>query len=272
MHPIPVRTMHFDVPSASDFDPVYLAGSAALSYYHSAFGLYVALLEPFAVKSFRRVLDRVRDDALREDADRFGRQEAQHYQRHIDFNKLVLAQDYPGLEAMVETLRRDLDRFLGDASDQYCLGYVEGFESYTTQFALRMIGSGLYDHRRTHPAFGALFKWHMLEEIEHRKVAFDLYRHLYGHGYLFRARLCLFAQGHMLRFMARCARLMSKTDVARRGPRCRIRPRQRLQLALFPVGMRLRSILPGYTPHRYELPPDIAALSAQFTRMAVNIR
>lgn len=169
MHPITVRTLQFDVPSAADFDPLYLAGSPALSYNHTAFGLYVAHLEPFAVKSLRRVLDRVRDDALREEVDRFCRQEAQHYQRHADFNKVVIAQGYPGLEQKVERLRRDLERFLGDASDRYCLGYVEGFESYTTQFALRMMESGLYDHRRTYPAFGALFKWHMLEEIEHRK-------------------------------------------------------------------------------------------------------
>ena len=76
MHPIPVRTMKFDVPSADDFHPLYLAGSAALSYNQTAFGLYAALLEPFAVKSFRRVLDRIRDDALREEVDRFCRQEA----------------------------------------------------------------------------------------------------------------------------------------------------------------------------------------------------
>jgi len=258
--------------AAEDFDPLYLAGSAALSYNHTAFGLYVALLEPFAVKSLRRMLGRVRDEALRDEVDRFCRQEAQHYQRHVDFNKAVFAQDYPGLEQKVERLRQDLERFLGDASDRYCLGYVEGFESYTTQFALRMIESGLYDHRRTHPAFGALFKWHMLEEIEHRKVAFDLYRHLYGGDYWHRARLCLFSQGHMLKFMRECAGLMSAADVARRGKRYRIGTRQRLQLLLFPVGMRIRSMLPGYTPHRYRVPASIAALSEHFTRTAVSVR
>ncbi len=101
MHPIPVRTMKFDVPNAGDFHPLYLAGSAALSYNHTAFGLFAALVEPFFVKSFRRVLDRIRDDALREEVERFCRQEAQHYQRHIDFNKVVLAYGYPGLEQKV---------------------------------------------------------------------------------------------------------------------------------------------------------------------------
>jgi len=272
MHPIPVRTMKFDVPSAGDFHPLYLAGSAALSYNHTAFGLYAALLEPFAVKSFRRVLDRIRNDALREEVDRFCRQEAQHYQRHIDFNKVVVAHGYPGLEEKIDRLRRDLETFLGSANDRYCIGYVEGFESYTTQFALRMIESGLYDHRRTHPAFGSLFKWHMLEEIEHRTVAFDLYRHLFGRDYWHRARMCWFTQGHMLRFLDECADLMSAVDVERHGERCRIGRRQKLQLAVFPIGMRVRSMLPGHSPHKYRVPPSIAALSEHFTRVAENVR
>jgi hypothetical protein len=46
----------------------------------------------FFVKSLRRVLDQIRDEALREDADRFSCQTAQHCRRHMDFNKAVLAQ------------------------------------------------------------------------------------------------------------------------------------------------------------------------------------
>lgn len=271
MHPIPVRTMKFEVPGAGEFHPLYIAGNSVLSYNHTAFGLYVALLEPFAVKSFRRVLERIRDDGLREEVDRFSRQEAQHYQRHIDFNKIVLAHGYPGLEQRLDRLRGDLDAFLGNANDRFCIGYVEGFESYTTQFALRMIESGLYDHKRTHPAFGALFKWHMLEEIEHRNVAFDLYQHLYG-GYLGRVRMCWISQGHMLRFLDECARLMSAADVARHGERCRISARQRLQLATFPLGMRLYSMLPGYTPRKHHVPDSIVKLSAHFTQMAESVR
>lgn len=271
MHPIPVRTMKFDVPSASDFHPLYIAGNSILSYQHTAFGLYAALVEPFVVKSLRKVLERIRDEELRENLDRFCRQEAQHYQRHVDFNKVVLAQDYPGLEERLAQLRAELEGFLGNASDRFCVGYTEGFESYTTQFALRMIDSGLYDHKRTRPAFGNLFKWHMLEEIEHRKVAFDVYQHLYG-DYPYRVRMCWFAQGHMLRFQDECGMLMSRADVPRYGERCRITPRQRLQVALFPLRMRLHSMLPWYTPHRHVVPESIARLSTHFTELAESAR
>jgi predicted metal-dependent hydrolase len=271
MHPITVRTMKFDVPSAEEFQPLCIAGNSVLSYTHLATSLYVAHLEPFFVKSLRRVMDQIRDDALREDVDRFSRQEAQHYQRHIDFNKAVFAQGYPGLEQRVDELKRDFDRFLAEETDLFRIGYIEGFESYTTQFALWILGSGLYDHRRTTRPIGDLFKWHMVEEIEHRNVAFDVYEHLYG-GYFQRARMCWVSQEHMFRFVSECADLMSTFDVARYGERCRITMRQKVLIATGRFGMRMRSMLPGYTPHRYTLPSNIAELSAYFTQLAQSIR
>jgi predicted metal-dependent hydrolase len=271
MHPITVRTMKFDVPSADEFHPLCIAGNSVLSYTHLATSLYVAHLEPFFVKSLRRVMDQIRDEALREDVDRFSRQEAQHYQRHIDFNKAVFAQGYPGLEQRVDELKRDFERFMAEETDRFRIGYIEGFESYTTQFALWILASGLYDHRRTARPAGDLFKWHMLEEVEHRNVAFDVYEHLYG-GYLHRAHMCWVSQQHMFRFIADCTQLMSAFDIARYGERCRVTMRQKVLIANSRVGMRVRSMLPGYTPHKYTLPPNIAELSAHFTQLAQNIR
>ncbi|MBM4205895.1 MAG: metal-dependent hydrolase [Gammaproteobacteria bacterium] len=94
---IPVRRMPFAVPDAAGFHPLYIAGHPAASYRMTGLGLYVALLEPFIVKSVRRVLDRINDPDLKEAADCFCRQEAQHYQQHERFNALIFAQGYPGL-------------------------------------------------------------------------------------------------------------------------------------------------------------------------------
>lgn len=271
MHPITVRTMKFDVPSAGEFNPLCVAGSAALSYTHLAMGLYVAHLEPLFVKSLRRVMDQIRDERLREDVDRFSRQEAQHYQRHIDFNKAIFAHGYPGLEQRVDRLKREFEGFLTTKTDRFLIGFIEGFESYTTQFALQILASGLYDHRRTARSIGDLFKWHMVEEVEHRNVAFDVYQHLYG-GYLHRVRMCWVSQQHMFRFIADCARVMSSIDKARYGERHRITMKQNVLMAASRFGMRARSMLPGYTPHNYTIPSNIAALSAHYTARAQNIR
>jgi predicted metal-dependent hydrolase len=263
--------MKFDVPAREDFHPLYIAGNAQLSYQHSAIGLYVSHLEPFFVKSLRRVIDSIRDDGLREEADRFCRQEAQHYQRHVDFNKVVLAHGYPGLQERVDRLKQDFDGFLAHESDKFRMGYIEGFESFTTQLGLHVLGGGLYEHKRTSNAFGQLFKWHMLEEVEHRNVAFDVYQHFYDDK-LHRVRMCWFAQRHMFKFFSDCERLMSEADIPRHGPRCRIRLKHRLLSGIVTTRMRLNTTLPWYTPHAYHIPANIEALSMRFTEMAQHVR
>ena len=271
MHPITVRTMKFDVPTAEEFHPLCVAGNSALSYTHLGTGLYVALVEPFIVKSLRRVKDRIRDEALLEDVDRFVRQETQHYQRHIDFNKVVLGHGYPGLQQRVEALQRDFDGYLENETDRFRIGYVEGIEAWTTQFAIGSLSTGLYDHPKTTRPIGELFKWHMVEEFEHRNVAFDVYEHLYRDR-VHRARMCWFAQHHMSRFVAECMDLMSSADVPRHGERCRVTLRQKTLLAFGRLRIRARAMLPGYTPHAYAVPAGIAELSEHYTRLAVSTR
>jgi predicted metal-dependent hydrolase len=261
--------MDFDVPTADDFEPMYMARNAAISYNFTGVGLYVALLEPFIVKSMRRVLDQITDDELREEVDRFCRQEAQHYQQHERFNAAVVAHGYPGLEERIAVLAGDFEEFLRARSDQFRVGFVEGFESYTNQGALEILSSGVCEHPRTDPRFGDLFRWHMLEEIEHRNVAFDIYEHLYG-GYLYRARMCWVAQSHILRFIRDCSKIMSAADMQRHGERYRIKPLERVLLAVTPWPKRLRSMLPGYTPHKYQVPDSVAALSASYNERAVS--
>ena len=48
--------------------------------------------------------------------------------------------------------------------------------------------------------------------------------------------------------------------------------RQRFQLATFPLGMRLHSMLPGYTPRKHHVPDSIAKLSARFTQIAQSVQ
>lgn len=269
MHPITVRRMRFTLPDATEFHPLYVAGSASASYHFSGLGLYVALLEPFIVKSMRRVLPQVTEPALAEEIDRFCRQEAQHYQQHERFNALIFGHDYPGLKERYEVLRADFERMLTQEDDRYRIGFVEGFEANTTQGALFLLASRVLEHPKTHPAFGELWTWHMLEEIEHRNVAYDAYQHLFG-SWLYRARMCWVAQAHMATFIEDCARIMSAADVARHGEACRIGTsvKERLMDLASRMVPRVRSMLPGYTPHRYSMPERVAALSARFSAMA----
>lgn len=259
--------MRFPLPDAASFHPLYIGGNSALSYIHSAMGLYAAYLEPFLVKSFHRVIDQVRDPELRENVDRFCRQESQHYQQHADFNRIVLAQGYPGLQERLDRVKQEFEGYLRTRSDRFRIGFSVGFESYTTQSALHALRIGWYDNEFTHQPWGDLFKWHMVEEIEHRHVAEDLYAHLYG-SWPHRAAMCWVSQRHMLRFLMDVALLMSRVDQPRHGPRCRITPKARFFLAVGPMGLRLRTMMPGWSAHRLEIPDHVGVLSAQYSRQA----
>jgi predicted metal-dependent hydrolase len=264
--------MNLEVPAAEEFNPLYIAGNATVSYLHTALGLYVVYLEPFIVKSLRKVMPLIRDEALKDEVDRFCRQESQHYQQHADFNKLVLARSYPGLEERLNRVRDDFDGYLRDRSDRFRVGFVEGFESYTSQNALALLKSGLYEHKRSEPRFARLFKWHLIEEIEHRNVAFDVYQHLYG-NYLVRAGMCWAAQRHLFSFYADCMRIMSAAEGERGGARYRTTFKHRLLFTrVDPFAKRLRSMLPGYTPHHYKVPADVAALADQLTAQAASVQ
>ncbi len=267
MHPIPVRKMALEVPSAETFDPKWAADNIVLSYVATGVSLYVAYLEPFLVKSLRRVLDQVRDDELRENVDRFCRQEAQHYMQHERFNQAILELGYPGLESRFGALKEDFERFLAQRSDRWCVGFVEGFEAYTTQSALGAFESRAFDHPKTDKRFAALFKWHLAEEIEHRNVAFDIYEHLYG-DYAFRVKMCYVAQAHIWRFILDCMKLMSPVDEARYGPSYRVTRLHRALALAAVVPMFVKTWTPWYSPHSYAVPASVAELSAELTTQA----
>jgi hypothetical protein len=85
-------------------------------------------------------------------------------------------------------------------------------------------------------------------------------------------RMCWIAQNHMFRFIADSTKIMSSVDMARYGNQCRVTMKQKLLMATIRFGMRARTMLPGYTPHQYVLPENIAELSAHYTQIAQSIR
>lgn len=270
MHPIPVRKMEFEIPTAADFNPKWAANNILLSYMTTAVSLYVAYLEPFLVKSLRRVLDQVTDDVLRENVDRFCRQEAQHYMQHERFNEAILGLDYPGLQERFDRLKADFQGFIDHKGERWCVGFVEGFEAYTTQGALKSFESKLLDHPKTDRRFGDLFKWHLAEEIEHRHVAYDIYDHLYG-DYFFRVKMCWVAQMHIWRFILDCMRIMSPVDTERYDATYRVTGLHRTLATIAVAPMFAKTYTPWYTPHKLKVPDDIAVLITQLTAAAKSV-
>ncbi len=267
---ITVRRIPFSFPA--EMDPMLVSGHPEESYFYVALSLLLPYLEPYLIRTMTEARKRVTDPALAADLDLFNGQEGQHYRQHTRFNEAVRLQGFPGLAALEAEVAADYRRYTETRGLRWNLAYAEGFEAFTSAMARFTFEEKLT--ARMHPAARELFEWHLVEELEHRTVAFDVYEHVCG-GYLYRLIVGLFAQWHLNRFMIRAAWYMLGVDpVAFRarygGVRAafrRIRPLAWLEVRrLFPK--LLATYLPFYTPHRLDLPAGAREVAARYSTSA----
>ena len=262
--------MNFEFPD--DIDPVFIEGDPEGSYAQVGFSLLLPYLEPYLIRTMKIAKGRVTDPDLLADLEKFSAQEGQHYREHRKFNDVIRKHGFEHLKALEEDLDGDYQRFSKTKSLRFNLAYAEGFEALTTASALFSFEQGFIGEM--HPAAQDLWTWHLLEELEHRTVAFDVYDHVCG-GYLYRLFVGLYAQFHMLRFTFRAARAMLAADPGalercggKAGRRARGRERLRRMLPLIP--MVLRTYTPWYTPHKIEPGSRLKALGEGYSARAVR--
>jgi uncharacterized protein len=268
---ITVRRMNFDFPA--DIDTVFIEGQPEESYFNLALSFLLPYLEPYLIRTMRAARPKVKDQALLAALDKFTAQEGQHYRQHARFNQVFHQRGYDGLRPLEEELDADYQRFTKTKSLRFNLAYAEGFEAFTSQLALV---AAEQDTSRWHPAALALFSWHLLEELEHRTVAFDVYQHVFG-SYAYRVAVSYFAQRHLLRFTKRASTYMLERDrevIAAtyggddgRAARERVLTRRFVRELLPRV---VRTYGPRYTPHDIAMPPKMEALASRFTELAIS--
>jgi predicted metal-dependent hydrolase len=178
------------------------------------------------------------------------------------------------LPAFEKELADDYRRFSDTRSLKFNLAYAEGFEALTTATARLSFEMGQMD--RMQPAIRDLLTWHLVEELEHRTVAFDVYDHIYG-DYFYRLRWGFFGQRHMFRWIDKVARYMLETDTesfAKYGGHEGRRARQRMQARAAIRGLLpklLATYLPWYTPQNIRFTAEMKALGDRYTAMAVSV-
>jgi len=251
---ITVRRVELSFPER--IDPVLLEGQPELSYALVGLSLALPYVEPYLIQTMNKAKRLVTDPELRKAIALFNGQEGQHFRLHTRFNE-AMRESCPEVAALEEELAEDYRRFITTRSLQWNLAYAEGFESFTSALACFFLEEQTL--RTAQPAVRDLFEWHIVEELEHRCVAFDVYEHLCG-DYAYRLAVGLYAQHHICRFVLRVARAMMAHDRTQGhdhgGP---ARSRARLRPFLARAARRLvpkvlETYLPGYTPHRLGMP------------------
>jgi predicted metal-dependent hydrolase len=263
---ITVRRPSFSFPDG--LDPLIIEGCPEESYLMVGLSLLLPYLEPYLIRSMKAARKQVTDPALLADIDAFNEQEGQHYRQHMRFNEAVRVDCPAAIAALTKEVDADYRRFTATRSLRWNLAYAEGFEAYTSALARFSFESGWLD--RVRPPARALFEWHLLEELEHRTVAFDVYQHVSG-SYLVRLVVGLFAQWHLNRFVNRVVHAMVNADPdafrARYGGAAaavaRLRPLLgQLVRHFFPRV--LGTYLPWYTPHRITTPEGVSARADRY--------
>ncbi|MDA0979015.1 MAG: metal-dependent hydrolase, partial [Proteobacteria bacterium] len=218
MSDITVRKVDFEF---SEDTPLYaLPGMPRVSLFIAAFSLTMPYLEPYLIRMFLKAQQEVTDPALLEDMKRFSQQEGNHYRNHARINEIIRSKfdDETAAELLriEQELKADYERFLKTRSLKFNLAYAEGFEAMTCAVAISAVNR---DEQKEPPltGLGGLLAWHALEEVEHRTVAFDVYKHLCG-GYFYRIFGALRAQVHYLYAIHKFYRVMLKAQGLRMYP------------------------------------------------------
>lgn len=190
--PLVPRKVAFDW---SDTPLEWIPGQPFASHFINEINLLLPAGEFWFCRVFNQALPLITDDALRSEVKAFMRQESMHARAHAGATESYLHAH--GIETESNTRLEDqlFEKLLGDqpmgfklkgrAARQWLvfrIGIIAAIEHMTCVLGNYIIRNRQWDEAGADPTLLDLLRWHGAEEVEHRCVAFDLYRHL-GGGY-----------------------------------------------------------------------------------------
>lgn len=252
------------IPFAFDeaIDPVWHPGQPEWSHMVNGASLAMPYLEPFLIKTVTEALKQVTDPALKADVQAFIGQEGVHYQSHRRYNE-ILKQTYPDLALTEAEMEADYRRFQ-KRSLKWRLAYTAGFETMTMGITEWLIRRRKPLFAGSDSAIASLVLWHMVEETEHKNVAWDLYNHLYG-DWLGRTWGLICGTVHVALASRKGYVRMLQRDGLWRSARSRLRLWTMVARFLRHASpAMLRSLLPGYHPSKARDPDWVAAWASAY--------
>ena len=142
---------------------------------------------------YNKVMPQITDEKLKQDVQAFIRQEAMHAvahnsanqeylgQRNIDIQRNLKIMDWLFNTALADQpFGQNVPKVLDHQWDIFRLGVIATVEHMTCVLGKYALYNKRWEQLGADPEMIDLIKWHGSEEIEHRTVAFDLYRHLGG--------------------------------------------------------------------------------------------
>lgn len=151
----------------------WYAGEAFASHFLDALSSTFPAGEAFFVRSVLHYRDRIDDPRLLADIAAFAAQEGFHSRAHDDHVQLLVDHGYTAIAGR----NRIIDwymRITNEKWPRFSLAVTAAMEHLTAILARQMLAEPTRHLDRMEPEMAALWRWHALEEAEHKSVAYDV--------------------------------------------------------------------------------------------------
>ncbi|GAA3579837.1 metal-dependent hydrolase [Marinobacter xestospongiae] len=175
---VPIRHMKFDF-NAQDADPNFYLNAELASAYFEALSIFLTYGEDLVIDTARYHRDFLTDPVLKQRVTSLIGQEALHSKVHEEWNEILKEHRFPV----------PLYRFLAENVFNYGfkrfphrlqLSLMAGIEHFTAVLAEFMMKHEDHFFHSEDEKQRGLWMWHMLEEAEHKDIAYDVYQELSG--------------------------------------------------------------------------------------------
>lgn len=168
---ITVRRRSFDYTNSPKY---YYKKSKFVTHFLNALSTSFPPGEHFFVRAVRRFITSDKTSALERDISAFIGQEAFHSIAHEAMNEYATKHDLP-LEQIQTALDTAIRLIESTLTPKQCLAFTIALEHYTAVMGDELLNNPKWLANMTRP-YKDLWQWHATEEVEHKSVAFDVYK------------------------------------------------------------------------------------------------
>lgn len=249
-----------------DFSNSHAHWAPNLEFAQSQNGASVGIppLERFLNRVMAKARKEIKGDdpesvALRADVTTFIRQESCHYAMHDRMNEMLVRDGYDRVPELEREIEAHYARLFETKSLAFLTAYCEGFETLGPASAMAWCGDSLDAYLKdSDPNIETMWRWHLLEEYEHRHVCYDVFKRIHG-GYFLRIYAFFYQLYFFSKYAGKVKNYLLEVDRAKMDAAERKESKKREKMV---AKMMMKNILynllqvlsPSYRPHVLPIP------------------
>lgn len=153
----------------------WFAGHGFETHFFNALSSTFPEGERFFIGAVRHYAPQISDPALQAQVTAFAGQEGQHSREHDAHMAMLCGQGFAGL-SRANAVLKSVTRWYLRHLPRFSLAMTTAIEHVTAVFAHHLLSDPARWLDPMHPDMQPLWRWHAIEETEHKAVAFDVYQ------------------------------------------------------------------------------------------------